>query len=107
MACISKNGMGFFSRHNGSYSIVVLSGGIRDQPGAAAIFLNLPLKASLNPSRCPCMKTRFIAVLVACLFLTIGAVAGGHGKDKDKGHGHGHDHDRPNHYAAPCRPEHP
>ncbi len=40
-----------FGRHNGSSSIVVFSGSIRDQPDAAAIFLNLPLKASHNASR--------------------------------------------------------
>ena len=52
------------------------------------------------------MKTKFIAVIAACLFLAIGAVAGGHGHDKgDKEHGHHHDH--PNHYAAPHGCEHP
>ncbi len=51
------------------------------------------------------MKLKFWTLLAACLFLAIGAVAGGHGKDKgDKEHGHGHG---PNEYASPHGHHHP
>ncbi len=47
------------------------------------------------------MKTKPLVIIVACLFLAIGAVAG---KDKgDKEHGHGH----PNDYGSPHGHHHP